>query len=79
MRKYVLTILLYSLIFSCHEKSESYIDFERIDKMINNEIQLNNIPGAVVLIGDEKEILFHKAYGTKNPETKEKYLSLIHI
>ena len=73
MRKYVLTILLYSLIFSCHEKSESYIDFERIDKMINNEIQLNNIPGAVVLIGDEKEILFHKAYGTKNPETKEKY------
>ena len=34
--------------------------------MINNEILENKIPGAVVLVGDNREIIFHKAYGLSN-------------
>ena len=44
-----------------------------IDNLISSEIEKNNIPGAVVMVGDEKNILFHKAYGIKDPVSKEKY------
>ncbi len=44
-----------------------------IDNLISSEIEKNNIPGAVVIVGDEKNILFHKAYGIKDPVSKEKY------
>ena len=37
------------------------------------DIKENKIPGAVVLVGNEDEIIFEKAYGIKNPETNEKY------
>ena len=63
MKKPLLNLVFFSLLFSCNDKLETYIDFEQIDIMINNEILQNNIPGAVVLIGDEKEIFFQKAYG----------------
>ena len=70
MKKYILTLLVISFIFSCNENS---INYNQIDSMINNEIEANNIPGAVVLIGDEKGINFQKSYGIKNPETNEEF------
>tara|TARA_B100001250_G_scaffold334523_1_gene300477 strand:- start:243 stop:1418 length:1176 start_codon:yes stop_codon:yes gene_type:complete len=44
-----------------------------IDELITKDIKENKIPGAVVLVGNEKEIVFQKAYGIKNPETNEEY------
>jgi len=70
MKKYILTLLVTSFIFSCNENS---INYNQIDSMINNEIEANNIPGAVILIGDEKGINFQKSYGIKNPETNEEF------
>ena len=70
MKKYILSLLVTSFIFSCNENS---INYNQIDSMINNEIEANNIPGAVVLIGDEKGINFQKSYGIKNPETNEEF------
>ena len=61
MKKHILILLLSLVIFSCNENS---INYDQIDSMINNEIEANNIPGAVVLIGDEKGINFQKSYGT---------------
>ena len=58
------------MVFSCYENS---INYEQIDSMISNEIEANNIPGAVILIGDEKGINYQKSYGIKNPETKEEF------
>ena len=75
MKKYILIFLVSLLFFGCNENS---IDFDQIESMINNEIEANNIPGAVILIGDEKGINYQKSYGIKNPETGEE-LSLIHI
>ena len=70
MKKHILILLLSLVIFSCNENS---INYNQIDVMINNEIEANNIPGAVVLIGDEKGINFQKSYGIKNPETNEEF------
>ena len=70
MKKYILILLVCSLFFGCNENS---IDYDQIDSMINNEIEANNIPGAVVLIGDEKGINYQKSYGIKNPETNEEF------
>lgn len=70
MKKYIQILLLSSVIFGCNENS---INYDKIDSMINNEIEANNIPGAVILIGDEKGIIYHKSYGIKNPETNEEF------
>ena len=70
MKKHILILLVSSVIFSCTENS---INYDQIDSMINNEIEANNIPGAVILIGDEKGINYQKSYGIKNPETKEEF------
>ena len=73
MKKFTLKLLIIFLILSCNENRKKLINYDQIDNMINNEIESDNIPGAVVLIGDEYEIYFQKAYGIKNPETKEKF------
>ena len=70
MKKYILILLVSLVIFSCNENS---INYDKIDSMINNEIEANNIPGAVVLIGDEKGINYQKSYGIKNPENNEEF------
>ena len=74
MKKLILNLLIFSFILSCNENYNLAVDYNEIDNMINSEIQKNNIPGAVILIGDQNEIIFQKAYGIKNPETNEEYL-----
>ena len=70
----IITVLL--ILTSCtsndkiFDKNDNYF---AIDSVINSQIRNNKIPGAVVLIGNDKEILFQKAYGVKNPETEELY------
>ena len=76
MLKYSTYLLFIILIFSCSQYKISYLDTERlskIDNIINEEIEKNNIPGAVLLVGNERKIIYQKAYGIKNPVTKEKY------
>lgn len=70
MKKHILILLVSLVVFSCDENS---INYDQIDSMISNEIEANNIPGAVILIGDEKGINYQKSYGIKNPETKEEF------
>ncbi len=70
MKKHILILLVSLVVFSCYENS---INYEQIDSMISNEIEANNIPGAVILIGDEKGINYQKSYGIKNPETNEEF------
>ena len=64
------------IIMACNNTKSSYLDMDRlnlIDELITKDIEENKIPGAVVLVGNEKEIVFQRAYGTKNPKTNEKY------
>ena len=71
MKKIILQIIAVSIMLTCSEKPK--INYNDIDNMITKEIDENNIPGAVVLIGNENEIIFQKSYGVKNPKTNEKY------
>ena len=71
MKKIILQIIAISIMLACSEKPK--INYNDIDNMITKEIDENNIPGAVVLIGNENEIIFQKSYGVKNPKTNEKY------
>ena len=62
--------------FGCADSEKAFLDLDRlslIDEVINKEIENQNLPGAVVLVGNQKDIVFQKAYGIKNPETNEKY------
>ena len=72
-------ISIITLIFTltaCSSKEKIQIqndNYLKIDSIINYEIDEKNIPGAVVLVGNDKEILFQNSYGIKNPTTKELY------
>ncbi len=69
-------IFLLLISISCTKIQSSYLDSERlelIDDLLTKDIKENKIPGAVVLVGNERGVVFQKAYGTKNPITNEKY------
>lgn len=42
----------------------------KIDAMLQNAVEQDNIPGAVALIARNGKIVFHKAYGMANNQTK---------
>ena len=69
-------IFLVLLIIGCTNSNNTKIDLNRlnsIEELITKDIEQNNLPGAVVLVGDDKGIVYKKAFGIKNPETQEKY------
>ena len=71
-----LYIFLFLIAIGCTNTKSSYLNSDRlkkIDDIILEDIKENKIPGAVVLVGNEDNIIFEKAYGIKNPETNEKY------
>ena len=71
-----LYIFLFLIAIGSANPKSSYLDLDRlkkIDDLISEDIKENKIPGAVVLVGNEDEIIFEKAYGIKNPETNENY------
>lgn len=73
---YCLLIFFTLQLIACVDPKTSNLSLEKlkkIDDLISEDIKENKIPGAVVLVGNESEIIFEKAYGIKNPETNEKY------
>lgn len=79
MKKSSLIYLLIILVsFGCQPKNllnKSRLDLDRlllIDEMIEKAIEINEIPGAVVLVAKDNKIVYEKAFGMKNPETGEK-------
>ena len=69
-------IFLVLLIIGCTNSNNTKIDLNRlnsIEELITKDIEQNNLLGAVVLVGDDKGIVYKRAFGIKNPETLEKY------
>ena len=69
-------IFLVLIIIGCTNSNNTKIDLNRlnsIEELITKDIEQNNLPGAVVLVGDDKGIVYKRAFGIKNPETLEKY------
>ena len=76
MKFFIKLCLLFFFIVACSYEPNSNINLNRlneIDNLINSFIDDNQIPGAVVLVGDNKNILYQKSFGIKNPITDDKY------
>ena len=72
-----LYIFLVLLVIGCTNSENSRIDLERlkvVEELLTDDINNNKIPGAVVLVGNEKGIVYQKAFGVKNPSTNENVL-----
>ena len=48
---------------------------KKIDSLINDAIQNNMTPGAQLLIAKNSNIVYHKSYGYKTYEKKEKIIT----
>ena len=62
-------IFLVLLVIGCTNSENSKIDLERlkvVEELLTDDINNNKIPGAVVLVGNEKGIVYQKAFGVKN-------------
>ena len=78
--KSLVPILFFAICFtlSCNNKkikpdSLNPIELNQIDNLIEKAIDENSIPGAVVLVSKNNQIIYKKAYGIKNPETNDNY------
>tara|TARA_B110000881_G_C18535129_1_gene495341 strand:- start:118 stop:1395 length:1278 start_codon:yes stop_codon:yes gene_type:complete len=48
-------------------------ELNQIDNLIEKAIDKNSIPGAVVLVAKNNQIIYKKSFGIKNPETNDDY------
>ena len=67
-----LYIFLFLIAIGCANPKSSYLNLDRlkkIDDLISEDIKENKIPGAVVLVGNEDEIIFEK-HGIINEGSK---------
>ena len=64
-RKTTFLILLLCLSIQCRPVQEDKLKpcFDQVDLVIHEEIEKGNFPGAVVLVGDQEDILYWKAFG----------------
>lgn len=63
-RIFLLISITVCFLISCStEESDIELRFEKTGQLVEDAVDSNLIPGAVLLIGDSKDILFHKAYG----------------
>ena len=82
-RRFILTFIILT-IFSCDKnkmfKKEnigndySIVDgISKIDELVRAEMNINNIPGLVILIKKNNKIIHHKSYGYSNVNKKIKF------
>ena len=48
-------------------------ELNQIDNLIEKAIDKNSVPGAVVLVAKNNQIIYKKSFGIKNPETNDDY------
>ncbi len=51
------------LLSGCRWPGARYVHLNQIDSIVEKEIEAESFPGAVVLVGDSKRILYRNAYG----------------
>src|SRR5262245_12964855 len=66
-RRYHRTVKLLccALLAACAAAAQSFAGAQALDDAINEAIRQNKMPGAVVLVGHEGQIVYRKAYGNR--------------
>ncbi len=67
----LLSFLLLPALAISAQAQETFAGADRLDKIIEQAITADEIPGAVLLVGREGRILYRKAYGKRSLETGE--------
>src|SRR5271163_4399140 len=62
LSKTILLIIAILLVSKTQSKAQNQ-DFSAIDRIIEDGIAAKKFPGAVVVVGHDGHIVFHKAYG----------------
>src|SRR5438045_7071649 len=66
---FIATLILMTSTLSAREIDRSF--FARADESINSAIERGDIPGAVLLAGTDREIVYLKAYGNRAVEPEK--------
>jgi CubicO group peptidase (beta-lactamase class C family) len=59
-------VLILSLSMQLRAQQTSAPDFSSIDRIMDAALKANTVPGAVVFVGHDGHIVFHKAYGNRS-------------
>lgn len=59
-------VLIAALFAIAHLEAQQTSDFTPIDRIIAQAIEAKKFPGAVVIVGCQGHIVFHKAYGNRS-------------
>lgn len=73
MRKIIATILISALLTACSQEksSQTVFDTTKLDSLFSAAVSQEHIPGGVALLKKGDEIIYHKAFGLQNLETKQ--------
>src|SRR5580698_10580449 len=59
-------LVLFGLLLAADAHAATVPDFSAIDRIIHGGIAAKKFPGAVVIVGHDGRIVFHRAYGNRS-------------
>lgn len=62
----MIAVVLFFLALPCVRAQTTQPDFSSIDRIVSVAIEAHKFPGAVVIVGHDGKIVFHKAYGERS-------------
>lgn len=65
-RKTVLTVSIAVACIACAAQTPAPAAFAPIDTIVNDAVAQHELPGAVVVIGHDGHVIFHRAYGERS-------------
>ena len=78
MRRSPKNLLFFALLFSGAVLSQAPLDsrLSVIDPIVNDAIREQQIPGAVLIVGHDGQVVYRKAYGNRALEPKREVMTL---
>jgi uncharacterized protein YbbC (DUF1343 family)/CubicO group peptidase (beta-lactamase class C family) len=68
-------LVLLGLLFAADAHAATVPDFSAIDRIIHEGIAAKKFPGAVVIVGHDGRIVFHRAYGNRSRDPAPEAMS----
>src|SRR5277367_683570 len=60
------SLLLVLIAASAHSEAKQKADFSSVDRIVTDAISAKKFPGAIVIVGHHRHIVFSKAYGERS-------------
>src|ERR1035437_5948915 len=78
MKRLPKNLLLFALLFSAAAFSQNSLDSRLavLDPILNDAIAQGQIPGAVLIVGHDGQVVYRKAYGSRAIEPRRETMTL---